>query len=192
MPRGIKIEKLLETLKDGVMLTGELLDVFLTTYPDSYRKLRTISESAPVRRNRVKSAQKSQNQRFYALLNQLKRNGLVQKNKRESGAIWKITKRGLAKLRLLRENREDIGTYMKKKDKKFKIVIFDIPEEERHKRSWLRSVLVSLDFNLLQKSVWIGKNKIPERLLHDLRRKSMLEYVHIFEVSKKGTVEKFF
>ena len=68
--------------------------------------------------------------------------------------------------------------------------MFDIPEKEKWKRVWLREVLGLCGFKMLQRSVWAGKNKIPEEFLADLRNFNMLEYVHIFEVSKKGTLKE--
>jgi len=45
-----------------------------------------------------------------------------------------------------------------------------------------------LGFTMLQKSLWIGSNKIPEEFIEDLKEWKIIEYVHIFEVTKKGTL----
>ena len=113
------------------------------------------------------------------------------KSNNKKSSIWEITKLGLEKLKSRKSkasfSKRNIN-YEKKLDDKIKIVIFDIPEKERHKRAWLRAVLISLDFSILQQSVWIGKNKIPEDFLLDLREYKMLSYVQIFEISKKGSI----
>ena len=76
------------------------------------------------------------------------------------------------------------------KDDKIKIITFDIPERERWKRAWLREALATLEFAMLHQSVWIGKNKIPEQFLEDLRDMNLLKYVHILEVSASGTLKE--
>ena len=70
------------------------------------------------------------------------------------------------------------------------IVVFDVPEKERRKRDWLRSVLKRLELKMVQKSVWIGKVKIPKELLDDLFNLKLLDYVEIFEVSKSGSLRQ--
>ena len=56
-------------------------------------------------------------------------------------------------------------------------------------RNILRDILRMLGFNLIHKSVWIGKVKLPERFIADLQRLGILEYVEILEVTKSGTLE---
>jgi DNA-binding transcriptional regulator PaaX len=113
------------------------------------------------------------------------------KKRKNKKTIWSITRKGLEKLKILKKkNRKTLINYSKEKSDKLIIVIFDVPEKERHKRNWLRSVLASLDFKFLQQSVWIGKTKIPKEFLNDLRDQKMLDYVHIFKISKSGTINK--
>jgi hypothetical protein len=67
-------------------------------------------------------------------------------------------------------------------------VIFDVPEKESYKRRWLRSVLKNMNFKMLQKSVWVGRTKVPKSLLDDMGALGMLDYVDIFAISKSGTL----
>jgi len=196
MARGEIIPKILEILQAGAETTADLFDIFTSGYGESYRKLRrSIKYGSPQFKNDW-AFEYRQLQQFYSLLNQLKNHGFIEKKvdkKRKS--VWKITKRGLEKLKLIKEKKKSkkfIVNYTKEEDDKLKVVIFDVPEKERHKRAWLRAVLAYLGFTLLQESVWIGKNKIPEEFIHDLRRQGMLSYVHIFEINKKGTIGQIF
>lgn len=59
-------------------------------------------------------------------------------------------------------------------DKKWRVVIFDIPEKERKTRNFLRTKLVSLGFGELQESVYIS----PLNVLKDL--KEMLESYELY------------
>ena len=62
------------------------------------------------------------------------------------------------------------------------LVTYDIPEKLRKKRAWLRSVLKSLDYEMLHQSAWISNVKIPEELLQDLRAMGLLQYIQIVAI----------
>jgi len=195
MKRGEIIPKILEIVQNQAEATADILDIFTSGYGASYRKMkRTIKYGAP----RFKSDwafEYRERQKFYSLLNQLKNQGLVKKyqDKTKQGSFWKITKKGLEKLSLIKSKNlfgKNSVDYKRKPENTIKIIIFDIPEKERHKRAWLRAVLTSLDFSLLQRSVWMGKNKLPEKFIYDLDKRGILSYVQIFEISQKGTIDQ--
>lgn len=192
MPRNEIIPKILEILQTQAEATADLFDIFTSSYGESYRKMRRSINYGPSQFKTNWAFEYRQRQQFYSLLNQLKNQGLIEKkNNKKKATIWKITKGGLEKLKLIKEkenfSRSKIK-YNKEKDGKIKVIIFDIPEKERQKRAWLRAALVLLDFSLLQESVWIGKNKIPEQFMYDLKKREMLSYVQIFEINKRGTI----
>jgi len=68
------------------------------------------------------------------------------------------------------------------------IIAFDIPEEKRKNRYWLRVELVSLGFKMLQKSVWLGPAPLPKELLDHLKNIDILPYLKFFEVKKSDIV----
>jgi len=188
------IPKILEILQAQAETTVNLFDIFTSSYGESYRKMRrTIKYGAPNFKTNWAS-EYNQQQKFYSVLNRLKNQGLIQKkNGARKRTIWKITKNGLERLKLIKKEKifyKRSINYEKELDDKFRIVIFDIPEKERYKRGWLRVVLISLGFSMLQRSVWMGKNKVSEQLLYDLKKHKMLSYVQIFEISKKGTINQ--
>ena len=197
MARGGFISKILEILQIQAEATVDLLDIFTSGYTESYRKARKTMKYGPRQFKTDWSFEYLQRQQFYSLLNQLKNQGLIEKKKEndKNGSIWKITTKGLEKLNLMKtKNFFSISkaniNFKKQPDDKIKVITFDIPEKERYKRDWLRIVLVSLGFSLLQQSVWIGKNKIPERFIFDLQKRGMLDYIQIFEINKKGTIKQ--
>jgi len=190
MRHGKLIYKILEALQDSAETTIDLLTIFTLPYSESYKRIRSLRYGSPKFKTNW-AEEYLKNQQFYSLLNRLKNQGFIKKEKENKKTIWSITRKGLEKLKILKKkNKKILINYPKEKSDKLIIVIFDIPEKERHKRNWLRSVLASLDFKFLQQSVWIGKTKIPEEFLNDLRNKKMLDYVHIFKVSKSGTINK--
>lgn len=174
-------------LAGGVFVTAQLLDLMLMGGRSaSYRRARgrLYGDSAFPE---IPKESFSNKQQFYALLNHLKRQGLVVKQGSEKGMIWKITSAGLQRLKLFKENRKE---YDMIPDDKLKIIAYDIPERKKQKRAWLREVLKLFGFHMLQKSLWIGKRGIPENFLLDLRKKEIVSYVHIFEISKTGTIKE--
>ncbi len=61
------------------------------------------------------------------------------------------------------------------------LVIFDIPEEERGKRQWLRLLLRELKFQKIQQSVWMTQYECQDLLHAGLKEKHLEGYVQIFE-----------
>lgn len=189
--KGKVIPKILEMLQAQAETTMDLLDIFASNYVDSYQKIRRGLVDGPRQFNKDWTNWYIERQKFYSLLNQLKNQGFVEKSKNPNEkTIWNITKKGLEKLMIEKNNQsgQSRENYKKEADNRFKVIIFDVPEREKEKRSWLRGVLYALGFSLLQKSVWIGKNKIPEKFIKELKRRGMISYIHIFMVNKKGSI----
>ncbi len=89
-------------------------------------------------------------------LYRLKKNGIVERS--EEG--WHLTKRG----RDLAEQKERFGfiaSPFKKGEPDRLIVIFDVPEDTRRERDWLREQLRSFGYRMIQRSVWIGPGPLP-------------------------------
>ena len=63
-----------------------------------------------------------------------------------------------------------------------------IAEADRKKRHWLRSELISFGYIALQKSVWIGNCPLPDYFIHHIDDLNISKEVHIFTVSKSGTI----
>jgi len=191
MAHGQKIiEKILEILQAQAETSATLLDIFTSDYSTSYRKARS-GRFIRFKTDWAESYRESQ--RFYSMLNHLKREGFIKKEKSGKSSIWLITRHGLSKLKLLR--RRQYAPLLQEADENgghsavWNVVIFDIPEKERHKRAWLRSVLVGMGFEKRQQSVWLGKGKIPKEFLHDLRAKRLLPHVDIFSIVKSGMLK---
>ncbi len=192
--RGDFTRLILETIKETSAETLELFDALLRAgYGASLGEIERIAKrekSSPAKLTPIK--QKEVKQRYYKLLSALKRDGLIKKETKEKQKFLFLTKKGKEKLTLLKKK---LGLslpkkiYSKEKAEKVVIVIFDIPEKERRKRNWLRMALRSLGLKMVQKSVWIGKVKIPKEFLDDLYFLKITPYVEIFEVKRSGSLE---
>ncbi|MBP6855523.1 MAG: hypothetical protein KBC26_00905 [Candidatus Pacebacteria bacterium] len=124
--------------------------------------------------------------RFDVVMCRLKKDGMI----KEDGHI---TKRGIIFLSSIigRESKYlPTRSYQHGKSDTITLVTFDIPEKYKRYREWLRFVLRDMGFSMLQRSVWIGKVKIPKEFLTDLKNTKMIPFVEIVEISKLGSVER--
>ena len=132
---------------------------------------------------------------FHQTLQYLKRQGLVVKRGERRDAKWMLTKRGSKKLLAHRQSRADPFSvshihFPAPKGGDLTVVSFDIAEKERRKRDWIRRCLVEMDFELLQKSVWVARGGVSEDFICALRERDLLNAVHIFGVTRQGTIKK--
>ncbi len=182
------IPRILEILQTGAETTAEIFDVFTSGYSSSYRKARAYALGRREIRFKTNWAESYREwQRFYSLLNKLKREGLIRKEGKNQISRWYITRTGLIKLKKIQKLKEEKELL---NDGVLRIVTFDIPEKEKIKREWIRLALKNNNFKILHKSVWIGKRKLPEKFFLELRQRKMIDYVHIFEITKTGTLRE--
>ena len=72
----------------------------------------------------------------------------------------------------------------KKWDGKYRVVIFDIPEKEKESRNWLRQELYLLDYQQLQKSVFISKHSLTKDLIKEIKSRKIGNGVNYLLVDK--------
>lgn len=187
--------KILELLKSGGRTTAEILDLFLVI--ENYPSLSFMHHSRRYRRTRhapspreiAKNIEYKEFAKLYSMLSYLKKDKLIQKRK----GLWFSTKRGREKQKILETKRNWIipyRKYPKTDDGELKIITFDIPECDKRKRNWLRFILRTLDFQMLHKSVWIGKKNLPQEFIEDLKEKNILDCIEIIAVTKKGSLRR--
>ncbi len=82
------------------------------------------------------------------------RSGLVKEVKHKNGkTMLEVTKRGKWEIFLRHQKIENVKT--KTWDKKWRVVVFDVPEEKKKMRIELRRGMVMYGFYMIQKSVWV-------------------------------------
>ncbi len=132
-----------------------------------------------------------ENRRFRNFLGYLRDEGLVSSRKKPDGLLWRITTKGKKKLKILEVRNHMAGLGERSKPIVSSVIVsYDIPEEFRHERNWVRSVLKTADFTMVQRSVWIGKRRLPEEFFSLLKERGLLETIHVFEVGKHGTLRR--
>jgi hypothetical protein len=188
--------KILEAVSDLAINTIDLFEVFLSVgYGASYGKFQYELSKKQRERDQKSIEREMKNkakQNYYNLIYQLKRGGLIEEKEKNNKKFFIITKKGKGKLSFLKkQHKESLPgvSYSSEENNKFIILIFDIPEKEKRKRDWLREVLKKLGLKMIQKSVWIGKTKIPKEFLDDLFKLKVIDYVEIFEITKAGSLK---
>lgn len=185
--RGEIIHAVLTRLGETVCTLAELTDAYLIAgYGASPSKIRYIQETGRRARAQARDEEITRT-RSAKFIYKLKRDGLIQEQQQKEGnVLYQLTRKGREKLHALMIRKPQ--RYRPLPSDSYVIVIFDIPEPERRKRVWLRWMLRDMGFSLVQKSVWMGKVKIPREFVNDLTTLRLNEYVQIFEARRLGTL----
>jgi len=190
--RGDKILEILEKVSEfGGDLTETIEAILTSGYGASLRKIEYNKTKISAKKNEQEDIRRER-KRCQNLIYTLEKDGLLKRNKKEGIKFIFKTKKGKEKEKELEEKSKRTipkKEYKMARSENFSIVIFDIPEKERRKRDWVREVLKNMDFKMVQKSVWIGKIKIPKEFINDLFKLEMDKYVEIFEISKTGSLK---
>lgn len=76
-------------------------------------------------------------------------------------------------------------------DGKFRLVIFDIPEQKRTVRNLLRRRLKDWGFKNWQKSVWVGRHDVTDKLRQLIKNLGIKDWVAVVE-SSDPTLDSLF
>lgn len=86
-------------------------------------------------------------------------------------------------------------TISKERDGVWKMVIFDIPETQRHIRNVLRAKLVSLGFKRWQNSIWMSPYTMAPEIedeLNQLAKKFFIRLIKTSDINVTADLEKLF
>ena len=151
--------------------TDELIAFLLSCRSNSIRKS-ILWERVSKRRNISKSVY---NQNLY----RLKERGLIVADE----DLYKLSKKGVT---YYRNPYKLIKEKLVKKNKI--IIIFDIPENKKRVREWIRKQIKFWDFKMIQKSVWIGYGPLPKEFSRTLKVLKCEDGVKIFNVQSKHSI----
>lgn len=124
-------------------------------------------------------------ERFGRLIKYLKYNGYLYVKKEKNKEAVIITPKGAKKILEIKTKIEGIP---KRKDGKWQMVIFDIPEEIRGKRDYFRTGLKRLKYQRLQRSIWVCPYDVlkdTEQLVKDLKLDAFVKILLVKEVKIK-------
>lgn len=118
-------------------------------------------------------------------LERLEKKGLITKSKSNKERGWVLNDKGKQVAIKLKQFQFEFP----QPDGRLRIFIFDIPEKIKQEREEIRRNLTNYGYEMLQKSVWIGKSPLPREFLEDLKEKNLISHIHLFEVKDEGTLE---
>jgi len=121
----------------------------------------------------------------------LKRGGYIKEKKADGGRVIYLTDKG--KMEILKD---DFWKKEKKWDRKWRAIIFDIPEESHKHRDFLRRKLKWFGFKELQKSIWIipydAKKEFEEFLkLCNIKVEGDVRYLTIEKIEPDFTFKEY-
>ncbi len=114
-----------------------------------------------------------------------------------NNTIWQMQRRGLVKIIqknnqkfILCTSKGQLAILMKKAilpkpkdwDGKWRLVVFDIPEESRKKRNLLRTLLKRNGFYKLQASVFINPYPLNREAIRYLKEAGLKDYIRIMSI----------
>ena len=185
--KGEIIYKILNSLGDEVLDYLDFTNAFLKAgYGATGGKIRY--EFSKLRNKRIDSQlNKQEINKFKKYLSKLKNDGLILED--DSRQIY-LSAKGKKKLGSLQNSFHlNKHLYQKKAGDNVTVISYDIPVIFNRERNILRDILRVLGFDMVHKSVWVGKVVLPERFVSHLKKLGIIDYVEILEVTKNGTLQ---
>ena len=158
---------------------------FLSTINKTYSSLNpgslqnVISPEMFEIRRRVKS--KRDVKYFSQIIYYLKRKGYIHVEQLSGKRGILLTKKGDERVLRIKQK---LGLQPKRKDGKWQMIIFDIPETKKKLRDILRSTLRFFGYEYLQDSVWVCPYDVEKETEKFLQENSLDEYVRIFLIEE--------
>jgi len=144
---------------------------------------RTMKEACcpELRKLRYEYEKKRDRKYFGQFIYHLKKKGYIKIKNLENKQGILLTKRGTEKALRAGFKTEEKN---KRKDGKWQMLIFDIPEKKRKLRDILRENLHFLGYKKLQQSVWVCPYDVLKETESVLRRYSLDPYVKLFLIEE--------
>lgn len=176
MKKFITDQFLLDMIYPFVDAAGDVADFLLS---NKYRQIHMIfgDENPVIRKYRKDKRIKHFNQFIYFLR---KNNYIKSINLKNKKAVM-LTKEGFD--RALKASFK-IQEKNKRKDGKWIMIAFDVPQKHIKARNLLRSVLQNLGYKMFQQSVWVTPYDVSEKTEHLLQLYSLEKYVKIFLIEE--------
>jgi DNA-binding transcriptional regulator PaaX len=112
----------------------------------------------------------------------IKQKGLVREVRRSGKVYLELTKKGLIETLLAKANFSP--SRKNKWDGKWRMVVFDIPEEAKKYRDKLRRLLKINGFKMLQGSVFISPFALNRDAIDYLKETGLIEYIRLARVDE--------
>lgn len=122
-------------------------------------------------------------QQFKQMVYHLKKNNYIKVKNLENKKAVILTKQGIDKV-LKISFKIEAQDNQKRKDGKWIMLMFDIPQWNKKARTLLRNVLCNLGYKMFQQSVWVTPYDVSEKTEKLLQTYSLDQYVRIFLIEE--------
>ncbi len=117
---------------------------------------------------------------FSSSVYRLKQQGLIRVISKESKKFIELTEKGQLKVLLSKVKLEKDPAW----DGKWRLIIFDIPEDAKIQRDKLRALLKKIEFKKLQASVYISPFALNRESIIYLKETRLIEFIRILRVDE--------
>ncbi len=125
-------------------------------------------------------------QSVYNALAILKRKNYVE----NIGPYLRLASRGQAYVKRRQDSLKSFESTAKDKSIKNLLVMFDVPEERKAGREWLRWHLKKFGYMMIQRSVWVGPLPLPKEFTEYLREIKLQSCIKTFKLAKSYSVDR--
>jgi len=124
---------------------------------------------------------KARKRKFYRMINYLKNTGYLNVKDVKNRKAIIITPKGMNKAL---ETELKFGDKEKRKDKKWQMIFFDIPEKRRRDRDYLRKYLGYLGYKKLQQSIWVCPYNVLEETQQIVKNYKLDRFIRLLLVEE--------
>ena len=110
----------------------------------------------------------------------LSRKGLIKYVDKNNERFIKLTAEGQLEALLAKAKLPDVGQW----DGKWRVIMFDIPEDSRDNRNFFRRLLKMNGYKQLQASVFINPYPLNREAVKYLKEKGLMNYIRILKVEE--------
>lgn len=106
-----------------------------------------------------------------------------------NNSLIEITKGGEKYLENKRNKLKSFGSPFKDKQDKNLLVLFDITEERKTERDWLRRHLIKFGYFMIQRSVWVGPSPLPKEFILYIKKIKLEDSIKTFKLAKPYNIK---
>lgn len=120
---------------------------------------------------------------FNRLLYKLKKGNYITVKTLHNKYVLSLTKEGIDRA-VKAKFKNEKNMHPKRKDGKWIMVIFDVPQKRESKRFLLRNVLKNLGYKVFQKSVWVTPYDVSEKTEEQFKFYNLTHYTRMFLIEE--------
>ncbi|MDD3783665.1 MAG: CRISPR-associated endonuclease Cas2 [Candidatus Portnoybacteria bacterium] len=176
-------EKFLWDLYEFLSKTGEITSRAVSQYYNRPFSDFNIFRDEWTDKNKKKYQKQQSRKKFTELIYRFKKHGYLKTLKVKDNIAITITSKGLEKILKIKLKSLD---KRKRKDGKWQMILFDIPENQRRNRDLFRGQLKYLGYQNFQKSIWVCPYDTLQETKALIKRYRLENWVELLLVNKIG------